>query len=41
MGEGVEEDKVQAVVWYQRFAEQGNALGNYTIRLPYFDGYLS
>jgi len=31
LGEGVEKDSIQAFLWYQKAAEQGDAFGQYNL----------
>jgi hypothetical protein len=37
--EGVPQDYAQAVSWYRKSAEQGNALGQYALGLMYYKGH--
>jgi len=37
-GEGVEQDPLQALVWFKRAADHGHALAQYNTALKYYNG---
>ena len=38
-GEGVDQDRAEAVRWYRRAAEQGHPAAQYELGSAYFNGY--